>query len=487
MIFLKVIFYLLIGIFLFQEGYCNNLISDPDFPSRKLGKPSKPLTPEDFKLARKLGAFIKIKTFSNSPKEQFTKYQDLLKKTFPLVFTHLISETVGRSLLLKWKGENEHLNPIGLIMHQDVVPADYQQGNRQTKWKVPPFSGVFRDGFIWGRGTVDMKSFMIASLNAVERLLQKGHKPNRSIYFILGHDEEIGGHGGSKKIAELLKKRNVSFKWILDEGLMVTHGMMKGFSKPIALIGISQKGYANAIISVKQKPGHSSMPPKNTAIGLLASGLKKIEENPLPLKLTVTLEKMLKSLAPYTSFPKSLIFNNPKLFSFVIKSIFNKKDSTRAFVQTTQAITLIKGGTKENMIPSKASANINLRTLPGDSFDSVKKHLENLLKDERFTIKSGGNFMSAPSKESCTNCPQYKEIRNAIKKVYPKSLIAPSLYIGGSDGMHFKEIAKNIYFFTPQRLSPETKSRLHGYNEKISIEVYKESIQFYQILFQNQR
>ena len=469
-----------------KEGYCNNLIPDADFPFSQRGKHSRSLTPDDFKLAQKLGSFIQIKTFSNSPKEAFTKYQNLLKETFPLAFKHLISENVGRSLLLKWKGEKEHLNPIGLLLHQDVVPADTQQGKGQTKWKVPPFSGIFRDGFIWGRGAIDMKSFMIASLNAVERLLQKGHKPNRSIYFILGHDEEIGGHGGSKKIAELLKKRNVSFEWILDEGLMVTHGLMKGFSKPIALIGIAQKGYANAIISVKQKPGHSSMPPKNTAIGLLASGLKKIEENPLPLKLTVTLEKMLKALAPYTSFPKSLIFNNPKLFSLVIKNIFNKKDSTRAFVQTTQAITLIKGGTKENIIPSKASANINLRILPGDSFDSVKKHFENLLKDDRFIIRSGGNYMSPPSKESCTNCPQYKEIRNAIKKVYPKSLIAPSLYIGGSDGMHFKDIAKNIYFFTPQRLNPETKSRLHGYNEKISIDVYKESIQFYQTLFQNE-
>ena len=295
-----------------------------------MNKRTKPKTfskvsSNDLQISERLGTFLRIQTIQveNSTQNdgEFKKFRSLLKDTFPLVFKTFKVELInGKSLLMHWKGRGANLKPVGFIMHQDVVPANppHSSGN----WSYPPFSGVFKDGFIWGRGAVDMKSFMVALLTSAELLIRQGWSPKRSVYFIFGHDEEIGGLEGASKMAEVLRKRKVHFEWILDEGLMVLHGMLPGVSKPTALIGIGQKGYTTIEISIEQEPGHSSTPPKHTAIGILAGGLKKLEDNPLPFRLTAPIIRMLKGLAPHVSFPKSLIFSYPEIFGFILKREF---------------------------------------------------------------------------------------------------------------------------------------------------------------------
>ena len=459
-------------------------IANPDFPHRET-KPFSKSSPKDLKTAERLGTFLRIKTIqvknSTQNDSEFKKYQDLLKNTFPFVFKTLKVELVnGKSLLMHWKGSQANLKPVGFIMHQDVVPAN--PPHSVGKWKYPPFSGLFKEGFIWGRGAVDMKSFMVALLTSTEKLIRQGWSPKRSIYFIFGHDEEIGGAEGAGKIAELFRKRKIHFEWILDEGLMILHGMLPGISKPTALIGIGQKGYTTVEVSIEQEPGHSSTPPKHTSIGILAGGLKKLEDNPLPLRLTPPIKMMFKGLAPHISFPKSLIFAYPEIFGFILKRALARKVKSRSFVQTTQAITLIRGGIQENVLPSKASAKINYRILSGDSVKKVKQHIIKTLDDKRFKVEVDQKFKREASPISCVYCDPYNAIREGVSKVYPKSIVTPSLFIAGSDGFHFRDISKNIYYFTPQRFNSSTTMRIHGYNERISIDVYKEAIQFYEVL-----
>jgi carboxypeptidase PM20D1 len=162
------------------------------------------------------------------------------------------------SLLYTWPGSDPAAKPIMLMAHQDVVPI---APGTERDWQVEPFSGEIRDGFVWGRGAWDDKANLFAIFEAIETLAASGFKPRQTIYIASGHDEEIGGEQGAKAIAALLQSRGVKLDFVVDEGLLITEGILKGLDRPAALIGIAEKGYLTLALAAKARPGHSSMPP----------------------------------------------------------------------------------------------------------------------------------------------------------------------------------------------------------------------------------
>ena len=141
----------------------------------------------------------------------------------------------GHSLLYTWEGSDPAAKPIALLAHQDVVPV---APGTEKDWQQPPFDGVIADGFIWGRGSWDDKGNLYSMLEAAEQMAKAGFRPKRTIYFAFGHDEEVSGQRGAKAIAALLASRGVKLDFVLDEGLLITDGIMKGLYKPAALIGV---------------------------------------------------------------------------------------------------------------------------------------------------------------------------------------------------------------------------------------------------------
>ena len=123
------------------------------------------------------------------------------------------------------------------------------------------FSGVEADGFIWGRGSQDNKSGVIAILEAVERLVKEGFQPTRTLWLVFGHDEETDGRNGAGKIAAYLEAKNIKLETVLDEGLFVSEGLFPGLVQPLALIGVAEKGYLTVDLHFKGEGGHSSVPP----------------------------------------------------------------------------------------------------------------------------------------------------------------------------------------------------------------------------------
>ena len=199
--------------------------------------------------------------------KEFIAFHKFLEQSYPKVHATLKKEIVGDySLLYTWKGQDDKELPILLAAHMDVVPAEYEP---ESKWSYPPFQGHIADGFIWGRGTLDDKESVLGILEAMEKLLQDGYVPSRTIYIAFGHDEETGGKDGAAKIAALLNSRGVKLDYVLDEGLTITEGMVPNISKPVALVGIAEKGCLSIELSVESEGGHSMMPPKQTAIGIL--------------------------------------------------------------------------------------------------------------------------------------------------------------------------------------------------------------------------
>ncbi len=387
------------------------------------------------------------------------------------------------STIFKLRGRNVDLKPILLMGHLDVVPVDEAS---MEKWTVPPFSGEQKDGYIWGRGTMDDKITCFGLLESMEMLLQKDFVPERTIYFAFGHDEEVGGKQGAVTIANKFRSEKIEFEYIMDEGMLILEKPMTGLDKTTALIGIAEKGYTTLTLTVNLDGGHSSMPPTNTAIGLLSKAINKLETNPFPAKINGATAELFQHIGPEMTLLNKVIFSNLWLFKGVLKNKLSKIPSTNALIRTTTATTMIRGGVRENVLASQASAKINFRILPEETIESVKAYVKKTIDDDRVIISENvENFSNNPSAVSSTDCFGYKVIQRSVKQIKPDVLVAPALMIGATDARHFAGLSDNIYRFLPTQIVKDDLSRIHGIDERISKESYKQIIQIYYQLILN--
>jgi len=276
---------------------------------------------------------------------EFLALHDYFEKTFPTLHSTLIKKVIGKySLLYKWKGRNTDLKPILLMAHFDVVPAE---SNAENPWKHPPFAGNIADGYIWGRGTLDDKSSVLGILEAVETLVAEGFQPERTIYLAFGHDEEVGGFNGAAKIAKHFHSSGIEFEYVLDEGGLIIDGMLPGVSAPTALIGIAEKGYLSIVLTAESQGGHSSAPPKHTAVGVLSTAIHKLEKSPLPGEIKGATKIMFEYLGPEMSFFPKMLFANLWLSGGLLKSQLSKSSFTNAMLRTSTAATMFEGSDTE--------------------------------------------------------------------------------------------------------------------------------------------
>jgi acetylornithine deacetylase/succinyl-diaminopimelate desuccinylase-like protein len=173
------------------------------------------------------------------------------------------------------------------MAHQDVVPV---APGTERDWSVEPFSGQVKDGYVCGRGAWDDRGNLMAQMEAMEMLVASGYKPERTVYIAFGADEEAGGSRGAARIAALLKERQVRLGFVIDEGLLITDGIIKGLTQPAALIGVAEKGYLSVVLKVSATPGHASMPPPQGTSAIASAGNK---ENVLPGKAEATINYRL--------------------------------------------------------------------------------------------------------------------------------------------------------------------------------------------------
>src|SRR3954447_23099272 len=295
---------------------------------------------EDQDAAARLGEAIRFQTISSftdpdSDAEALRGLQAHIAKSFPAFHAAAKQETVATySLLYTWEGTDPKAAPIALLAHQDVVPV---APGTAKDWQHPPFDGGIADGFVWGRGSWDDKGNLYAMLEAAEQMTKAGFRPKRTIFFAFGHDEEVGGTRGAKAIAALLASRGVRLDYLLDEGLLITEGLVKGLDRPAALIGVAEKGYATLVLTAHATPGHSSMPPRETAIGMMSAALARLEDHRLPTQLRSTVSEMFDTLAPEMGGVNRLVLSNLWLFKPLLLRQLEKESTTEAMVRTTTA------------------------------------------------------------------------------------------------------------------------------------------------------
>ena len=396
----------------------------------------------------------------------FIGFHKFLEATFPLTHATLSLKKINTySLLYTWEGSEASKKPIIFMSHQDVVPVDEPT---LKDWEAGPFEGKISKTDIIGRGSMDDKASLIALLEAVELLLEESFKPSQTIYLAFGHDEEVGGSKGAAEIVKYLKSKDVQAAMTLDEGGFLAENMVPGIDKPIAMVNLAEKGFASFNLIVKTQGGHSSQPPKENTIGMLAQAIVNLENNQLPYKLVKPIDYQFEYIGAELPFLKKLAFANPWLFEKRILESLN--------AHTTTAPTIIQGGVKNNVIPTVASATINFRILPGETIASVKQHIEKSISNKIEVVPVG--FLTNPSPVSRIDSEVYAILEKTIRSMFPNSIVVPGLVGGGTDARYFYEISDDVYRFYPIRVQPESMTRLHGIDEKISKDNYKEIIEF---------
>ncbi len=406
--------------------------------------------------------------------EPFLAFHQHLIDSFPTVHSVASREIINNySLVYKFSGSDSSLKPILYMGHMDVVPVD---DDTLDKWSHAPFSGTVADGIIWGRGAIDDKSTVMALMEAMEITLTQGKAPKRTIYFAFGHDEEIGGSQGAKKVAEYFQQAGVNFEFVLDEGGLITEDMIDIVDQPLAIIGIAEKGFMNIRLIAERPGGHSSMPPENTGPGILAQAIVKLEQNKFPATAKYT-NITFDAVGSHSGFFMRFIMANQWLTEPLIINQMLNTQRTAAGVRTTTAVTMLKGSSKSNILPTKASAVVNFRILPGETTDTVLENVKSIINDDRISYEV---FMANnPSKVSSTENVGYRLISQTIREFANDALVAPYLVMGGTDSKHFYPLTDSVYRFLMIRANPKTMKLIHGINEHISIENYVMSIQFF--------
>lgn len=445
--------------------------------------PLAPIAVDEKGAAESLSAAIRARTVSSRDDpalnaDQFEALHAHLQSRYPKLHATLTREVVGGlSLLYTWKGSDPTAQPIALMAHQDVVPI---APGTEKDWQAEPFAGTIRDGFVWGRGAWDDKSNLISQMEAVEMLIASGFQPRRTVYLAFGADEEVGGLRGAKAIAELLAARKVKLDFVIDEGLLITEGVLPGLAPPAAVVGIAEKGFMSLKMSVHATPGHSSIPPApgTSAIAMMSHALARLDDNQMPAEIQGVARAMFETVAPEMSGLNRIAMSNLWLFGPLVKRQLEASPSTNAMVRTTAALTIVNAGNKENVLPGRADAVVNFRLLPGDSLASVQQHAKETVANERFeyAVIPGA---TEPSGVAPTESSSYKLIERSVRELFPGTVVVPGLMVGGTDSKHFEIVSDHIYKFSPVRAKPEDLARFHGTNERVSTANLAELIRFY--------
>jgi carboxypeptidase PM20D1 len=448
--------------------------------------PSQQVAPEQstvpaFRLqsaAGRLAAALRFRTISQGDTlpahaAEFLRFHDFLRTAYPHVHQTLTRETVSEySLLYRWQGEDVSAPPVVLMAHMDVVPVD-----DASQWQVPPFEGRFADGFIWGRGALDDKASVIAVFEAVEALIRAGIRPRRTVYLAVGHDEEAGGWSGARRVADLLRSRGVRPAMVLDEGGGVAVGLFAPLQAPVAFVSIAEKGILDLELLVHAPGGHSSAPPRHTAIGQLARAIQRVEAEPLPLSLGGVFGRTLEYTAPEMAPLQRVIMSNLWLTGALVKHMTGRSRTAAALVRTTQAVTIVEGGVKSNVLPTRARAVINFRLLPGDTDRSVMEHVRRVINDPEIELRTLS--YAPPSTISDVASPEARLLQQSVRQIFPQAVFAPGLSIGATDARHFTGISSNVYRFAPFEVTEDTMRRMHGRDERIAADQLIRGIRFY--------
>jgi len=344
-----------------------------------------------------------------------------------------------------------------LIHHMDVVPA------RAEEWSVPPFSGEIRDGYLYGRGTLDTKGLGVAHLCAAIGAAKSG-RLRRKLYFVANSDEEVGGGEGAEYF---IKNLPISFgrAYGMNEGGVGVRDIF-GPGK-FFLVNLWEKGPLWMKLSASGRAGHGSRPSVKDAPARLSQAIARIASYRSPPQITEPVREMLRVL-----FAQGRIRLDPDSLAGGPEDAAALEEFAKQFPETdplfrnTFAITTMTAGFKPNVIPAQAEGTVDCRILPGEDPERVAAQVREMVRE--FDIAVETLFSERPS--GSPRGTLFDAVADAIRAVHPDAVVLPYMSTGFTDSRFFRAVGVETYGLMPLLTAREDMGRIHGVDEKIPVE-----------------
>jgi acetylornithine deacetylase/succinyl-diaminopimelate desuccinylase-like protein len=351
---------------------------------------------------------------------------------------------------------------IILLHHMDVVAAE------PDRWSVDPFGGEIRDGYVWGRGAIDMKGAGIMHLLAMDLLRREGLPLSRDIIFLAVSDEEVDSSNGvTWLLAEHSNDLQAEYVW--DEGGFGLQGMFG--SGVLFGVAVAEKGALWLRLVAEGEPGHGGIPRGANPAESLVAALERLRRHRWPVHLLPTVCDFFRAVGPLLPFPQNILLQHldqgPVLA--LARSALLKEPALQAVLQSTVSLTGLRAGVKENVIPERAEATLDVRLLPGQDADAFIQELQSILAEPRVRVE----VIQRPAPSTTTpyaGDAMYHVLERACTALVPGSRVAPLLTPGTTDSCHFRRRGYKTYGLFPAIITSEELRRFHGIDERISVQ-----------------
>jgi len=387
----------------------------------------------------------------------------------------IASETVeaapGRANLVARLAGDGSLPGIVLHHHIDVVYAD------RRYWTVDPFGGEVRDGYLYGRGAIDMKSTGIMHLAAVLALKRAGVRLKRDLVFLATADEEAGSVYGARFVADARRDWLAGAEYAISElGGIEVHA---GYTAPLGHIVISEKTGLPLTLTARSEPGHGSMPWPDTAPHRLIRALNRLLAAERPLSVLPEVREYFSRLATVLPVHAGVGYGDLErsLTDPAFRTRFLTNRLYAAMVRTTFAVTMLKGSEKGNVIPPEASAGIDCRMLAGDDPQEIVTWIRRVIDDDQVEVTIEGE-PKAPNL-SPPDTELYKALADALRRRAPGTVVAPEILVAFTDNWVFRRCGLHGYGWSPFVMDEGEWHRVHGNDERLSLENIREGVRCY--------
>ena len=353
-------------------------------------------------------------------------------------------------------------DPVVLLSHLDVVPAD------ESQWVAGPFEGVIAGDMVVGRGALDAKGIAVVHLLALVKLARQGVDLSRDVIFLSTPDEENGGRQGARYVAQQRSDLLQGAEFLLTEGGGIIPG--EGGSPDLWGVTFTEKSPCWIELIAKGAPGHGSRATTDAAVPRLIAALDRIRRMESEIRVTPEAERMFAALAPFAPPEDRAAFadlkgglgTNPGF-----RERFLSEARRSALVRNTVSITVLEGSQRTNVMPAEARAELDARLLPGESCEEFITGIRRLIDDPQIALEP---LLSFEAGSSPVDTELFRAIEAAAAGADPPSIVVPRMIAGFTDAHYFRDLGIVAYGFVPRRLRPHETRGIHGPNERVSID-----------------
>lgn len=431
-----------------------------------------------------LSQAIKFQTLTDSagkPRDprEFVNFTSWILATYPTLAAATRIEQVGdHSLLFTWQGADAASQPILLIAHLDIAPADPAT---RAAWKVDPYAGAIKDGVVWGRGAQLGKAPLVAILEAGERLAKSGFKPRRTILLAFGQDGDARGEQGAAQIARVLAARKVKAWFALDEGspIIARHSMT---GKPAALIGVTEKRDLDLLVTASGTGGPPALRGRQ-AITSVSQAIVALDAMPNAGALSdEPTRSMFKALSKDMPYSRAFVLANGWALEPLVHMQIQNTPGAEDLLSTTVQVTAIAAGASQTLRPASADAIVNVRLHPRDTPDAFLARARAVVSPYPEVKLEWARKPGPRIPISSRTSDAYRLIEALARNASGGATVAPSLYAGSTDARHYTAVAGDVYRFTPAVWGVEDLRTVMSANERLSRENLRRMIVFYEQL-----